>query len=265
MSAVLSVNAINRMCHGKKRYPAEITALIEAQKCAAARKVALRVYQCPVCDGWHMTSQVTNQLKGTSRPGSDARPPLMTTSKEKADVNARTNDVQITEIDTLARQYADAQNDLDALTNALRVKVDQVVREHWQELRRATTRAAERYEALFTLVQESRPVFDKPKTRILHGVRCGYRKSLDSIRVLDSDNTCALIAKHLPDRADVLIATSRKPVMAGLQQLDDKQLKQIGAERVLGGDEAFAALANTDLDKVVQALMKSAIEKAEAA
>lgn len=83
MSTVLSVNAINRMCHGKKRFPAEITALIEAQKCAAARKVALRVYQCPVCNGWHMTSQVTNELKGTSRPGSDARPPLMTLPRRK--------------------------------------------------------------------------------------------------------------------------------------------------------------------------------------
>jgi len=81
--AAIPIKTQERMCHGKQRYPAEITALIEAQKCAAARKIALRVYQCPVCKGWHMTKQVSNELKGTSRPSSDATPPLMTIAKEK--------------------------------------------------------------------------------------------------------------------------------------------------------------------------------------
>lgn len=180
-------------------------------------------------------------------------------------MNARTNEVQITEIDQLARQYADAQTSLDGLTNELRVKVDQVVREHWPELRRLTTRAAERYEALFARVSEAAGVFEKPKTRILHGVRVGFRKSKDTVQVLDEANTCALIEKHLADQVDVLISTTRKPVIAGLAQLDDAQLRLIGCKRLPGSDEPVAALATTDLDKVVQALMKSAIEKAEAA
>jgi hypothetical protein len=67
--AVLSINAQNRMCHGKNRYPAEIAALIAAQRYAELRKVRLRVYACPVCDGWHITKQFGSELKkGTSRP-----------------------------------------------------------------------------------------------------------------------------------------------------------------------------------------------------
>lgn len=170
---------------------------------------------------------------------------------------------QITEIDTLARQYADAQAALDTLTSDLRAQIDEVVRSHWPELRKATTRAAERYEALFTLVSESRTAFEKPKTKILHGVRIGYRKAADSVQVLNAENTCALIAKHLPDQADVLISTTKKPVMAGLVQLDDAQLKQIGCKRIPGLDEPIATVADTELDKVVAALMKDAIEKAE--
>jgi hypothetical protein len=170
----------------------------------------------------------------------------------------------ITAIDLLARQYADAQTDLDSLTNELRSEIDAAVRKRWPELRRATTRAAERYDALLGLVRDSREVFEKPKTKILHGVRVGYRKAKDVVQVLNADNTCALIEKHLPDQVEVLISTKKSPVIAGLEQLDDAQLKHVGCKRVPGSDEPFAALADTELDKVVQALMKGAIEKAEA-
>lgn len=171
---------------------------------------------------------------------------------------------EITEIDLLARQYADAQTDLDGLTNKLKVVIDAAVRERWQELKRATTRAAERYEALYAAVSGAKSAFESPKTRLLHGVRVGYRKALDKVQVLDSDNTCALIKKVFPDQQDVLISTTERPVMAALEQLDGDQLKRIGCRLVPGKDEPVAKLADTDLDKIVAALMKGAIERAEA-
>jgi len=179
-------------------------------------------------------------------------------------MNARSNPPDITAIDLLARQYADAQTDLDTRTNDLRQVIDRAVRDAWPELRRATTRAAERYEALLASVTDARDVFEKPKTKILHGVRVGYRKSKDAVQVLNAENTCALIHNVLPDQVDVLISKTEKPVVAGLEQLDDEQLRKIGCKRVAGRDEPIAALAETELDKVVAALMKGAIEKAEA-
>jgi hypothetical protein len=171
---------------------------------------------------------------------------------------------EITAIDLLARQYADAQGDLDGLTNDLKGEIETATRRAWRGLREATTRAAERYDALLAAVAAARPAFDSPKTRILHGIRVGYRKAQDSVQVLNADNTCALIEKLLPEQEGVLIATTKKPVMDGLVQLDDATLKRIGCRRVPGSDAPFAKLAETDLDKVVAALMKAAIEKAEA-
>ena len=171
---------------------------------------------------------------------------------------------EITAIDPLARQYADAQLDLDARTNELKSEIDALVRKAWPELKRATTRAAERYEVLFSAVSQSKSVFDSPRTRLLHGVRVGFRKAKDTVQVLNEENTCALIRKALPDQEDVLIATTERVVMAAVEQLDDAQLRTIGCKRVIGRDEPVAKLADTDLDKVVAALMKGAIEKAEA-
>jgi hypothetical protein len=172
---------------------------------------------------------------------------------------------EITEIDQLARQYADAQMALDGLTNDLKVVIDAAVRQRWADLKRATTRAAERYEALYAAVSEAQSAFDKPKTRIMHSIRVGFRKANDTVEVLNEANTCALIKKQLPEQRDVLISTTEKPVMSALQQLEDPQLKLIGCKRVIGKDEPVVKLADTDLDKVVAALMKGAIEKAEAA
>ena len=86
----------------------------------------------------------------------------------------------------------------------------------------------------------------------------------DTVQVLNPANTVELIKKHLGDQQDVLIATDERPVMDALDQLDDATLKRIGCKRVPGTDAPFAKLAETDLDKVVAALMKAAIAKAEA-
>jgi hypothetical protein len=171
---------------------------------------------------------------------------------------------EITQIDLLARQYADAQTDLDTRTSELKRVIEAATRAAWPDLRKATTRAAERYDALLAAVADAEGSFGKPKTRLFHGVRVGYRKEHDSIQVLNPANTCELIKKHLPEQVEVLIATDERPVMDALDQLTDDVLKRIGCKRVPGTDAPFAKLADTDLDKVVQALLKAAIAKVEA-
>lgn len=47
-----------RMCFGKSRYPTESRANVYREKAESARKVKLRVYHCPICQGYHMTKQV---------------------------------------------------------------------------------------------------------------------------------------------------------------------------------------------------------------
>lgn len=44
----------------KQRFPSELdatTALSSVQRCPRTGKIPHRVYQCPWCDGWHLTSQ----------------------------------------------------------------------------------------------------------------------------------------------------------------------------------------------------------------
>ena len=45
------------MCGSKVRYPVRLGALIALSNTARAGRDEQRVYRCPHCKGWHLTSQ----------------------------------------------------------------------------------------------------------------------------------------------------------------------------------------------------------------
>ncbi len=47
----------NRMCLGKIRYRSEKDPSLARRKIRRHRDTVLRVYECPHCGGWHLTSQ----------------------------------------------------------------------------------------------------------------------------------------------------------------------------------------------------------------
>lgn len=48
----------DRMCHRKHRFWTATKAKQIAERCAKKRGVRLRIYQCPFCLGYHLTSMV---------------------------------------------------------------------------------------------------------------------------------------------------------------------------------------------------------------
>lgn len=51
---------VERMCHGKRRYWSEVSALIVAAK--RQTSYPLRAYECPNCNGWHLTKKVDKSV-----------------------------------------------------------------------------------------------------------------------------------------------------------------------------------------------------------
>ncbi len=50
-----------RMCHSKKRYSSDFQAAVSAGKQQFYNGVLLKVYHCPLCDGWHLTHKVRSK------------------------------------------------------------------------------------------------------------------------------------------------------------------------------------------------------------
>lgn len=53
-----------RQCYKKRRYKSEHDARLSANNCMAKRGKPLRVYRCPVCNGWHITGSIRDEKEG---------------------------------------------------------------------------------------------------------------------------------------------------------------------------------------------------------
>lgn len=50
-----------RMCHDKQRYHDHEEAILSARSYQRKRQTHLRAYECPFCNGWHLTKQAVGR------------------------------------------------------------------------------------------------------------------------------------------------------------------------------------------------------------
>lgn len=172
--------------------------------------------------------------------------------------------VTLNQIESKARAYSEARDRLRELVAALEAGMKALRQEHLPGIRRALNRAAEAEAALHALIEAAPELFAKPKTVILHGVRVGYMKGKGKIEWESDEQVIRLIRKHLPELADVLIATVEKPSRDGLAALAVADLKRLGVTVTDAGEQVYIKPADSALDKMVDALLKSATEEAKA-
>jgi len=125
----------------------------------------------------------------------------------------------------------------------------------------AAEEKAAAYDSLMQLIQASPQLFCRPRSITVDGVKAGYRKESDS---LDWDNEQVVIARIralLPDEVDLLIRTQANLVIDALPGLDSPVLRQIGVRQVSGSDQAFVSIGDSDVDKLVKAILADAARR----
>jgi len=169
------------------------------------------------------------------------------------------------EIEVAAKRYADARTTLESLVTELNTEIDAAKKARLTAIRNAVARAAERHDALFALVDGGRSLFEKPKSRVLHGVRVGFMKKPGAIDIADEESTLSRIKKMFRDDDQMLamlIKTKETPIKAGLGELTADQLKKLGVAVANDADVAFIKPVDSAVDKLVQALLDDATEEA---
>lgn len=166
------------------------------------------------------------------------------------------------EIERLAKDYAEARGALRSRMEALEAEIAEIRRRHITGIKRAAEAAARRREALAGAVDESRGLFDKPRTQIMHGIRVGVMKDKGTLVWDDDAQVVGLIRRHLADRAESLVKVSEKPVKAALQSLTAAELRKIGVRVEETGDAVYIKPADSEIDRLVDALLASMEEPA---
>ena len=137
-------------------------------------------------------------------------------------------------------------------------------RSNMKRLKKAVAETAEQHDKLQALIADAPARFVKPRSVVLHGIKCGFQKGKGKIEWDDADQVVRLIKKHYPDQADVLIATSERPAKEALANLTAAELKKLGISVTDGGDAVFIKPADSAVDKMVDALLRDATEEVAA-
>lgn len=144
------------------------------------------------------------------------------------------------------------------------------------ELVAAVTPIAERYrpalddiaqeqadllQRLETLVEANPQLFRKPRSIVIDGVRAGYRKEDDVIDWSDEAAVITRIRALLPEQAQTLIRSSESLVIDAVAQLDAPVLQKLGIRRIAGADKSFVKIGDSDMDRLVKALVADAVAR----
>lgn len=171
---------------------------------------------------------------------------------------------QLTDIEKRAKAFADARAEVAEIVSTLNDGIEALKRDNMPELKRAIARAAEKHDNLKGIIDANPQLFVRPRTVVMHGVKFGYGKGKGGIAFDDPAQVVKLIKKHLPDQAELLIITKESPAKEAIAQLSAADLKKIGCNIVNAGDAVVIKPTDSEVDKLVDALLKGATE-AEAA
>jgi hypothetical protein len=165
------------------------------------------------------------------------------------------------QIETSTKSYADARDKLAATLQKLDDQIEALKRQFMPGIKTQVNIAKEMEAHLKAELEDSKGLFVKPRTLIMHGIKVGFEKGKGKIEFADSAQVVKLIEKNFSDQADVLIKTKKTPVKKALSGLSAAELEKLGIIVDDTGDAVVIKPVDSQIEKLVDKLLK---EKDEA-
>lgn len=167
-------------------------------------------------------------------------------------------------IEKATKLYADHRELLGLRVQDLHDKIEELKREHLTAIKEAAADAANAKSALEVIIDESRALFVKPRSIIISGIKVGLQKGKGGLDYNDDETVIRLIRKHLPkEQHELLIKVKESVVKKALGELDVATLKKIGVTVQGTGDVVLIKATDSDVDKIVNAMLKEAADEPE--
>jgi arsenate reductase-like glutaredoxin family protein len=170
----------------------------------------------------------------------------------------------LNEIERITKIYSDRRKALADKVQAAEDEIAAIKRRHLPGIRKAAQNTSESYTALHSIIEEAPELFKKPKTVTLHGIRLGFKKEKGKLEWDNDDRIIKLIKKIRPEDWDAYINVTEKPKKAALEQLTAADLKKIGIQVTEDTEEVFIKSTDSEIDKLVAALLKDEDESLQA-
>ncbi len=160
------------------------------------------------------------------------------------------------EIGALCRHYARARARLAETGAEIRALQREALRGRLRRLRSRAAACEDARAELAAAVAAAPGLFARPRTRIVEGVRVGYRRRPGRVACADEAAAIADIRRLFPDRAAELIRIAESLDRNAVRRLDAETQAAIGVVVAESGDEILVAAAPDDLDRLVAGLLE---------
>lgn len=161
-------------------------------------------------------------------------------------------------IETLTKHYAEAHDRLGERGQELEAKIEQLKREALPEIRQAVRKASEARSRLHSAIKATPELFEKPRTQVVAGIRIGFMKQRGKVEIDDEAAVIARIRKLLPeDQAELLVSVKETVDKKAAYNLTDDDLKRLGIRITDDEDAVLIKPTDSEIDKLVNALLKS--------
>jgi DNA-directed RNA polymerase beta' subunit len=157
-------------------------------------------------------------------------------------------------VEAKTKEYSECYSKLRDKISTLEDEVNAVKKKHMSGIKKLASEVSEKYSELSIAIESNANLFEKPRTVIFHGIKVGMQKGKGKAEFTD-DKTIKLIRKHFPEKADVLIDVIEKVSKTALNNLSIGDLKKIGVNVVEAQDVVFIKSTDSDIQKMVDALI----------
>ena len=161
----------------------------------------------------------------------------------------------------LARAYFDRHEDLRTRVELIRDRQRRAGRRLLPGLKRRIAAASAARDAMRAHIEDNPQLWEKPRTRGLHGVKVGMR-ALPGKLDINAEAAPDLIRKHLPGLYRTLVKVERKLQANAIKSLKPAELARIGGRIVDLDDEVVITIPKDATDRLVEALLED-LEEAE--
>jgi hypothetical protein len=169
------------------------------------------------------------------------------------------------QIDTRARKYADARDELAVSVQKLEDRIERLKRRYLTLIKKQVAVAAARKLDLKNAIEDSKDLFKRPRTIIMHGIKVGFAKGKGKIEYSkeDAERIVRLIEKCFPKQESTLIQIKKTPIKKALQNLTAADLKKLGITVEDAGDYVVIKPVDSQVEQLVDKLLKEKDEENE--
>lgn len=163
--------------------------------------------------------------------------------------------MQMQDIESLAKNFAGARDELASRLQQLRDEQEAIKRRRLQGIRNALDRFNAAHGDLKAAVEAHPVLFQQPRTRVLHGIKIGFTKQRGKLEIGDGDTVVKLIRRYFPEQYETLVKVTETPVRAALANLTASDLKRLGVRISDDVDAVVIKPVDGEIDKLIGALI----------